>query len=235
MNHGTHSRMRRARGKPRSGRMDDGDRDAGVHEDEPKQGVRPHLVGRDRLVQARKEAPGFEGVRGRLHRVERRRKMTMLTTQKLLAAGCTRGPRGEKGSRIRNGIERETAFELMATDGSPRRAVYQARRRPPGTLGGSLEITYFMECRLGWAGTTSELITESGFADTRTAVAVSFFKHEAPAADAMSSLGNALFSHSKPPNSCTWGLGQASRQSAKCFAWSTYSQTTLFLLPLATP
>ena len=67
-NHGTHSRMRRARGKPRSGRMDDGDRDAGVHEGEPKQGVRPHLVGRDRFVQARQEAPGFEGVRGRLIR-----------------------------------------------------------------------------------------------------------------------------------------------------------------------
>lgn len=30
-NHGTHSRMRRARGKPRSRRMDDGGRDAGVH------------------------------------------------------------------------------------------------------------------------------------------------------------------------------------------------------------
>lgn len=71
-NHGTHSRMRRARGQPRSRRMDDGDRDAGVHEGEPKQGVRPHLVGRGRLVQARKEAPGFEGVSGRLHRVEER-------------------------------------------------------------------------------------------------------------------------------------------------------------------
>ena len=34
------------------------------------QGVRPHLVGRGRLVQARQEAPGFEGVSGRLHRVE---------------------------------------------------------------------------------------------------------------------------------------------------------------------
>lgn len=65
---GTHSRMRRARGKPRSRRVDDGDRDAGVHGGEQKQGVRPHLVGRDRLVQARQEAPGFEGVRGRLIR-----------------------------------------------------------------------------------------------------------------------------------------------------------------------
>lgn len=52
--------------------MDDGDRDAGVHEGEPKQGVRPHLVGRNRLVQARKEAPSVEGVSGRLHRVEER-------------------------------------------------------------------------------------------------------------------------------------------------------------------
>ena len=42
--------------------MDDGDRDAGVHEGEPEQGVRAHLVGRDRLVQARQEAPGVEGV-----------------------------------------------------------------------------------------------------------------------------------------------------------------------------
>lgn len=78
-NHGTHSRMRRARGKPRSRRMDDGDRDAGVHEGEPKQGVRPHLVGRGRLVQARKEAPGFEGVSGRLRRVEEREEMTAAT------------------------------------------------------------------------------------------------------------------------------------------------------------
>lgn len=30
-----------------------------------------------------------------------------------------------------------------------------------------------------------------------------FFKHEVPAADAMPSSGNALLSHSKPPNSCT--------------------------------
>lgn len=94
--------------------------------------------------------------------------MTVLTTQKLLAAGCTRRPRGEKGSRIRNRIERETAFELMAADGSPRRAVYQARRRPSGTLGGSLKIAYFMKCRLGWTETTSELIAESGLADTQT-------------------------------------------------------------------
>lgn len=48
-------------------------------------------------------------------------------------------------------------------------AAHHARREPLGTLGGSLEIAYFMECRLGWAGTTSELITESGFADTRMA------------------------------------------------------------------
>ena len=59
--------------------MDDGNRDAGVHVGEPKQGVRPHLVGRDRLVQTRKEAPGFEGVSGCLHRVEERREMTAAT------------------------------------------------------------------------------------------------------------------------------------------------------------
>ena len=93
-NHGTHSRMRRARGKPRSGRMDDGDRDAGAHEGEPKQGVRPHLVGRDRLVQARKEAPGVEGVSGRLHRVEERQEMTAAT-----APGAARGRAREGASR----------------------------------------------------------------------------------------------------------------------------------------
>ena len=78
-NHGTHSRMRLARGQPGPRRVDDGDRDAGVHEGEPKQGVRPHLVGRGRLVQARKEAPGFEGVSGRLRRVEEREEMTAAT------------------------------------------------------------------------------------------------------------------------------------------------------------
>ena len=93
-NHGTHSRMRRARGKPRSRRMDDGDRDAGVHEGEPKQGVRPHLVGRDRLVQARQEAPGVEGVSGRLHRVEERQEMTAAT-----APGAARGRAREGASR----------------------------------------------------------------------------------------------------------------------------------------
>ena len=45
-NHGTHSRMRRARGQPKPRRVDDGDRDAGVHGGEPEQGVRPLLVGR---------------------------------------------------------------------------------------------------------------------------------------------------------------------------------------------
>ena len=93
-NHGTHSRMRRARGKPRPRRMDDGDRDAGVHEGKPKQGIRPHLVGRDRLVQARKEAPGVEGVSGRLHRVEEREKMTAAT-----APGAARGRAREGASR----------------------------------------------------------------------------------------------------------------------------------------
>ena len=80
--------------EPRSGRMDDGDRDAGVHEGEPKQGIRPHLVGRDRLVQARKEAPGVEGVSGRLHRVEERQEMTAAT-----APGAARGRAREGASR----------------------------------------------------------------------------------------------------------------------------------------
>ena len=61
-NYGASDGMRCAREQSRPRRMDDGNRDAGVHEGEQKQGVRPHLVGRDRLVQARKEAPGFEGV-----------------------------------------------------------------------------------------------------------------------------------------------------------------------------
>ena len=73
-NHGAHSRMRRARGQPGPRRVDDCDRDAGAHGGEPEQGVRPRLVGGDRLLQARQEAPGFEGVRGRLHRVESCRK-----------------------------------------------------------------------------------------------------------------------------------------------------------------
>lgn len=105
-NHGTHSRMRRARGKPRSGRMDDGDRDAGVHGGEPKQGVRPHLVGGDRLVQAREEAPGFEGVSGRLHRVEEREEMTAAT-----APGAARG-------RARGGASRRKDLRHALVDGA---------------------------------------------------------------------------------------------------------------------
>lgn len=61
---------------------------------EPEQGVRPHLVERGRLVQARKEAPGFKGVRGRLHRVEERQEMTAAT-----APGATRGRAREGASR----------------------------------------------------------------------------------------------------------------------------------------
>ena len=53
-----------------------------------------HLVGRDRLVQARKEAPGFEGVSGRLHRVEERKEMTAAT-----APGAARGRAREGASR----------------------------------------------------------------------------------------------------------------------------------------
>ena len=93
-NHGAHSRMRRARGQPGPRRVDDGDRDAGVHGGEPEQGVRPHLVGRGRLVQARQEAPGVEGVRGRLHRVEERQEMTAAT-----APGAARGRAREGASR----------------------------------------------------------------------------------------------------------------------------------------
>ena len=85
--------------------MDDGDRDAGVHEGEQKQGVRPHLVGRDRLVQARKEAPGFEGVSGRLHRVEERKEMTAAT-----APGAARG-------RAREGVSRRKELRHALVDG----------------------------------------------------------------------------------------------------------------------
>ena len=74
--------------------MDDGNRDAGVHEGEQKQDVRPHLVGGGRLVQARKEAPGVEGVSGRLHRVEERQEMTAAT-----ALGAARGRAREGASR----------------------------------------------------------------------------------------------------------------------------------------
>lgn len=93
-NHGARYEMHRARGQPGPRRIDDGDRDAGVHEGEPKQGVRPHLVGRDRLVQARKEAPGVEGVSGRLHQFEERQEMTAAT-----APGAARGRAREGASR----------------------------------------------------------------------------------------------------------------------------------------
>lgn len=74
--------------------MDDGNRDAGVHGGKPKQGVRPHLIGRDRLAQARKEAPGVEGVGRRLHRVEERKEMMTAT-----APGAARGRAREGASR----------------------------------------------------------------------------------------------------------------------------------------
>ena len=61
---------------------------------EPEQGVRPRLVGRDRLVQARKEAPGFEGVCGCPHQVEEREEMTAAT-----APGAARGRARERASR----------------------------------------------------------------------------------------------------------------------------------------
>ena len=46
------------------------------------------------LVQARKEAPGVEGVSGRLHRVEERQEMTAAT-----APGAARGRAREGASR----------------------------------------------------------------------------------------------------------------------------------------
>ena len=72
---------------------------------EPEQGVRPHLVGRDRLVQARKEAPGVEGVSGRLHRVEERKEMTAAT-----APGADRG-------RAREGASRREELRHALVDG----------------------------------------------------------------------------------------------------------------------
>lgn len=65
----------------------------------PKQGVRPHLVGRDRLVQARKKAPGVEGVSERLHRFEERQELTAAT-----APGAARG-RGREGASRRKELE----------------------------------------------------------------------------------------------------------------------------------
>ena len=73
---------------------------------ELKQGVRPHLVGRDRLVQARKEAPGFEGVSGRLHRVEEREEMTAAT-----APGAAHG-------RARRGASRRKDLRHALVDGA---------------------------------------------------------------------------------------------------------------------
>ena len=98
--------MRRARGQQGPRRVDDGDRDAGVHEGEPEQGVRPHLVGGGRLVQARKKAPGFEGVSGRLHRVEERQEMTAAT-----APGAARG-------RARKGASRRKELRHALVDGA---------------------------------------------------------------------------------------------------------------------
>ena len=66
---------------------------------EPKQCVRPRLVERDRLVQARKEAPGFGGVRRRLHRVDERQEMTAET-----APVDARG-RARKGASRRKELE----------------------------------------------------------------------------------------------------------------------------------
>ena len=93
-NHGARYEMRGTRGQPGPRRVDDGDRDAGVHGGEPKQGVRPRLVGGDQLVQARQEAPGFEGVCGCPHQVEEREEMTAAT-----APGAARGRARERASR----------------------------------------------------------------------------------------------------------------------------------------
>ncbi len=65
----------------------------------PEQGVRPHLVGRDRLVQARKKAPGVEGVSERLHRFEERQELTAATA-----------PRAARG-RAREGASRRKELE----------------------------------------------------------------------------------------------------------------------------
>ena len=62
-------------------------------------GVRPHLVGRDRLVQARKKAPGVEGVSGRLDRFEERQELTAATA-----------PRAARG-RAREGASRREELE----------------------------------------------------------------------------------------------------------------------------
>lgn len=79
--------------------------DAGVHEGEPKQGVRPHMVGRDRLVQARKKAPGVEGVSGRLHSFEERQEMTAATA-----------PRAARG-RAREGASRRKDLRHTLAEG----------------------------------------------------------------------------------------------------------------------
>lgn len=60
-NHGARYEIRRARGQPGPRRVDDGDRDAGVHGGEPEQGVRPRLVGRDRLVRGSAGSSWFRG------------------------------------------------------------------------------------------------------------------------------------------------------------------------------
>ena len=64
-------------------------------------GVRPHLVGRDRLVQARKEAPDFEGVSGRLYRVEERQEMTAATAPGAARGRAREGASETKGARGR--------------------------------------------------------------------------------------------------------------------------------------
>ena len=79
--------------------MDDVNRDAGVYEGEPKKGERPHLVRRDRLVHARQETPGIEGIYGHPRRVEEQQEMKAATA-----------PRAARG-RAREGASRRKEFE----------------------------------------------------------------------------------------------------------------------------
>ena len=111
-NHGERDEMRRARGQPGPRRVDDGDRDAGVHGGEPEQGVRRHRAAR----QAR-----------RMDRAKQRRRLA----QKGLAPMAAAGPRGhlrpeEAQVQLVQGGDR-------GRPGEPRRARLP-RRRPQQAL-----------------------------------------------------------------------------------------------------
>lgn len=64
-----------------------------------KKGERPHLVRRDRLVHARQETPGIEGICGHPPRVEEQQEMKAATA-----------PRAARG-RAREGASRRKEFE----------------------------------------------------------------------------------------------------------------------------